>query len=257
LVVYKLTCGEQDVEYKIMDDKKPKAVVIISGGMDSVTLLYLAASLGHDVKAISFDYGQRHKKELLYAQKNCQKLGIDHKIVDLQVINQLIQGSALTQENIEVPDGHYTAETMKITVVPNRNSIMMSIAVGYAISIGAEVVFAGMHTGDHTIYPDCRPIFLDAFDVSQRLANEGFSVPKFHIEAPFINIPKDGIAKLGHELGVDYKDTWSCYKGGEKHCGRCGTCVERKEAFRLAGVTDPTEYLDPISDLEIPKQDAR
>lgn len=220
----------------------PKAVVIVSGGLDSTTLLYYVKNKGYDISALSFNYGQRHVKEVEFAQKNCDRLGVPFKLVDISNLNDLLQGSALTSKDIEVPEGHYASDNMKITVVPNRNAIMLSIAVGYAVSINAEAVFAGMHTGDHTIYPDCRPIFVESFDVTSRLANEGFSNSNFHVEAPFVNISKAEIVKVGADLGVPFELTWSCYKGGEKQCGKCGTCVERKEAFELASVKDPTEY---------------
>ncbi len=225
-----------------MDTNKQKeAVVIISGGMDSVTLLYQVIAWGYKVHALSFDYGQKHKKELEYAKTQCEAVGADHIIVDLSPLNALLK-SALTDKDIEVPEGHYAAENMKATVVPNRNSIMLAIAVGHAVSLNAQRVFAGMHSGDHPIYPDCRPEFVEAFNKAEVLANKGYMHPDFMIEAPFINISKADIAKKGLNLGIDYSGTWSCYKGGEKHCGKCGTCVERKEAFQLIGAIDTTEY---------------
>jgi len=221
--------------------EKPKAVVVISGGMDSTTALYKAIADGYEVYGISFNYGQRHKKELDYAAKICSELGIPHEIVDLQNITKLIDNSSLTGD-IEVPEGHYAQENMKITVVPNRNMIMYSIAVGYAVNLKAEAVFVGVHAGDHFIYPDCRPQFIEALDVASNIGNEGFANKKFRIIAPFVHIGKHDIVKIGANLGVPYEWTWSCYKGEQKHCGKCGTCVERKEAFQLAQVDDPTEY---------------
>lgn len=221
---------------------KAKAVVIISGGMDSATLLYKMVNDGFKVSALSFDYGQRHKKELVYAQKLCADLGVFHKITDITAINDLLQGSALTTETIKVPEGHYSDVSMKSTVVPNRNAIMLSLAYGYAVSINAEKVAFAAHAGDHPIYPDCRPSFVIAFDAMEKIANEGYANPKLKLEAPFINITKSEIAKIGSKLNVPYEDTWSCYIGRKKHCGRCGTCVERKEAFKLSRVPDPTEY---------------
>jgi len=218
-----------------------KAVVVLSGGMDSVTSLYKAIHDNYEVYAISFDYGQRHKKELDFAKNICEKLAVTHHIVDLSNITSLIDNSALTGD-IDVPEGHYEAENMKLTVVPNRNMIMYSIAIGYAVNIKAEAIYVGVHAGDHFIYPDCRPQFIEALDLAAHLGNEGFAEKGMRIVAPFIFMSKAQIAKLGSELGVPYELTWSCYKGGEKHCGKCGTCVERKEAFELAGVKDPTEY---------------
>lgn len=221
---------------------KAKAVIIISGGLDSATLLYKIANDSYDVSALSFDYDQRHKKELIYAQKLCTDLKVNHKIVDIRSVNDLVQGSALTTEAVEVPEGHYSDASMKSTVVPNRNAIMLSLAYGYAVSIDAEIVAFAAHAGDHPIYPDCRPSFVAAFDAMEKIANDGFANPKLKLEAPFININKAEIVRIGSKLSVPYEDTWSCYKGGKKHCGKCGTCVERKEAFKLAGVLDPTEY---------------
>lgn len=220
-----------------------KAVVVLSGGMDSATALYQAKADGFDVYAISFDYGQRHKKELDYARELALKAKVvEHHIVNLTNITELISNSSLTNESIEVPEGHYAAENMKLTVVPNRNMIMYSVAIGYAVNIKAKAIYVGVHAGDHAIYPDCRPEFIDFLDKIAKSANEGFIEEDFQVKAPFVFKSKADIARIGTELGVPYELTWSCYKGGDKHCGKCGTCVERKEAFELAGITDPTEY---------------
>jgi 7-cyano-7-deazaguanine synthase len=220
-----------------------KAVVVLSGGMDSATALYQAKADGFDVYAISFDYGQRHKKELDYARELALKAKVvEHHIVNLTNITELISNSSLTNESIEVPEGHYAAENMKLTVVPNRNMIMYSVAIGYAVNIKAKAIYVGVHSGDHAIYPDCRPEFIDFLDKIAKSANEGFIEEDFQVKAPFVFKSKADIARIGTELGVPYELTWSCYKGGDKHCGKCGTCVERKEAFELAGITDPTEY---------------
>lgn len=221
---------------------KNKAVVVLSGGMDSATALYQAKADSFDLYAISFDYGQRHKKELDYARKIARVAEVkEHHIIDLTNITNLISNSALTSKDVDVPEGHYAQENMKTTVVPNRNMIMASIAIGYAVNIKAERVYLGVHTGDHAIYPDCRPQFIKALDLCGYLANEGFG--KVEIKAPFIHMTKAEIVKLGNTLKVPYELTYSCYKGGENHCGRCGTCTERREAFKLAGVNDPTQYL--------------
>ena len=214
-----------------------KAVVIYSGGMDSFTILNKAKQEGYELYALTFDYGQKHKKEIQYAISVCQELKVPHRIIDITAINQLLQSSSLTSD-IEIPEGHYEAANMKSTVVPNRNMILLSLAIGYAVDIGASKVFYGAHSGDHAIYPDCRPAFADALDKAIRLADWH----EVSLERPFVGMDKTAIVRRGVELGVPFALTWSCYVGGEQHCGKCGTCVERKEAFLRAGVTDPTAY---------------
>ncbi len=219
----------------------PKAIAIVSGGLDSVTLAYFLRAEGYELHLLSFDYGQRHKKELTFAELCAKRLRATFDVVDLSSITRFLKGSALT-DAIPVPDGHYAAPNMAITVVPNRNAMMLSVAFAVAVAEQAKVVAIGVHAGDHFIYPDCRPAFITAFDTMERIAVEGFGEPQLRLEAPFMHISKDQIVHLGAALQVPYSDTWSCYKGGEKHCGTCGTCVERKEAFELAGVPDPTKY---------------
>jgi 7-cyano-7-deazaguanine synthase len=225
------------------DEQAMHAVVIVSGGMDSVTLAFLLAQEGYELTVLCFDYGQRHKQELVCAQSNAKRLGAITHLVDLATVGGLLAGSALTDDAVAVPEGHYTDESMRATVVPNRNAIFLSIATGVAVAQGAEAVAFGAHAGDHPIYPDCRPSFVEAFTTMALLANEGFVADRFRVLAPFINKTKAEIVRIGVRLGVPYEDTWSCYQGGELHCGRCGTCVERKEAFVIAGVPDPTVYM--------------
>lgn len=220
-----------------------KAVAIYSGGMDSTVLVYQLRSQGYDVMALSVDYGQRHRKELDSASAICRITGISHEVADLRGITHLLKGSSLTDSKIDVPDGHYAEESMKATVVPNRNMIMLSVAIGYAISLGAQFVAYGAHAGDHIIYPDCRPEFAAAINTAALLADWH----QVELLRPFIRLTKAEIAKRGAELNVPFELTWSCYKGGERHCGRCGTCVERAEAFNLTGLQDPTEYEDASS----------
>lgn len=217
--------------------KQKKVIVVLSGGMDSTTLLYRMFNEYSEVEALSFNYGQRHKKELEYAAKSCAKLGIPHKIVDVTVINELVQGSSLTSD-IDVPEGHYEEENMKATVVPNRNMILASMAIGYAVSKGFGAVALGVHSGDHAIYPDCRPLFVDALRVMARIAN----YEEIEILAPYLDTDKGGILRDGIELGVDYSLSWTCYKGGEKACGKCGSCQERLAGFKENGIEDPLEY---------------
>jgi 7-cyano-7-deazaguanine synthase len=228
---------------------KDKAIVVVSGGMDSVTLAYWVKQyIETEVHGISFNYGQRHKKELDFAAALVTD-GVlaSHTTVDLSNIQSLVSKSSLTNVDVEVPDGLYNEETMKITVVPNRNMIMLAIAVGYAVTLDARAgVWTGVHGGDHFIYPDCRPPFIESVNEAAMHGNYGFCEWNDRaVNAPFINIGKHDICRFGAELGVDFTKTWSCYKGGAVHCGRCGTCTERKEAFALAEVIDPTEYTDP------------
>ena len=212
-------------------------VVIFSGGMDSFTLLHRARREGYEVSAVTFNYGQRHAKEVDYAIKVCEQLRVAHKAVDITAINQLLEGSSLTSE-IEIPAGHYADESMKSTVVPNRNMIFLSLAVGYAVSLGAGEVWYGAHAGDHEIYPDCRPEFVTRMNDVTRIAN----YEPVEIVTPFLLKDKGGILAEGLEMGLDYKKTWTCYNGREKACGNCGACVERLEAFATNGVEDPLEY---------------
>lgn len=219
--------------------EKEKAVVVLSGGMDSTTLLYDVIAQGYEVSAIGFDYGQKHKKELDFAVKTCEKLGVVCKIANLSVLNELAP-SALTRDDIEVPEGDYEDENMKITVVPNRNMVLLSLATSYAIGVGATKLFYGAHAGDHLIYPDCRKEFIDSMGESVRLCDWS----KVELEAPYWDIDKGDIVIKGGELGVDYSLTWTCYKGREKACGKCGACVERLEAFDKINKDDPIEYED-------------
>ncbi len=214
-----------------------KVVVIYSGGMDSYTVLHKAIQAGHDVYALSFNYGQRHVRELECARQVCQELGINHKVVDISAINQILPGSSLT-DNIEVPEGHYAADNMKSTVVPNRNMILLSLAVGYAVSLNANAVYYGAHSGDHFIYPDCRPEFVQKMhDVCQIANYEPIDIISPYLHESKIEILRDGLA-----MGLDYSKTWTCYNGRAHACGKCGSCQERLEAFRLNEATDPLVY---------------
>lgn len=218
-----------------------KIIVICSGGLDSVTLAHHINAQYQLAGLVSFDYGQRHKKELAFAAACAAHLDVPHQIVDIAAVGALLSGSSLT-DNITVPDGHYAASNMKITVVPNRNAIMLTIAYGMAAAQQADGVAAAFHGGDHFIYPDCRPAFVTAFAAMQHAALDGFNDIALH--TPFLNFTKAQIVAAGAQLNVPFAETWSCYKGGDVHCGRCGTCVERREAFDLAGVEDPTAYAD-------------
>lgn len=216
-----------------------KVITLISGGMDSVTALYQAVRDHEVVGGVSFHYGSKHNdKELPLAKFHCDKLGIQHTIIRLDFMADLF-ASDLLKSGGDIPDGHYAEQTMKQTVVPFRNGIMLAIATGLAESHGAEGLVIAAHAGDHAIYPDCREPFMQAMADAMKFG----TYAGIQLLRPFIATDKTGIAALGSKLGVDYSRTWSCYKGGDTHCGTCGTCVERREAFLLAGVADPTQYL--------------
>lgn len=212
------------------------SVIILSGGMDSITLL-------HEFKqnialAVTFNYGSNHaQKEIECAKFHCKELGIEHIIIPLDFIQKYFK-SALLEGADAIPEGHYADSNMKSTVVPFRNGIMLAIACGLAESRGLHYVMIANHGGDHAIYPDCRGTFISA--MSEAMAYGTYKHIK--VNAPYTGITKKDIAVKGTKLGVDYTKTWSCYKGGEKHCGKCGTCVERKEAFKEAGIKDLTQY---------------
>lgn len=219
-----------------------RVVAVVSGGLDSVTMAHLLTSGGDTLVVVSVDYGQRHRRELEFALAAANRLGAEHIEVDLRSVGAVLGGSALTDATVDVPDGHYTDATMATTVVPNRNAILLSVATGVAVAVGAQAVAFGAHTGDHSVYPDCRPAFVEAFERLALVANEGLIDAGFEVLAPFLESTKTDIVRTAAALGVPMDQTWSCYRGGERHCGRCGTCVERREAFALAGVDDPTEY---------------
>ncbi|MDT0307642.1 7-cyano-7-deazaguanine synthase QueC [Streptomyces sp. DSM 44917] len=223
----------------------PDVVVVFSGGLDSTTAAYQAAASGARPTLLSVDYGQRHRTELDHAVRLAGELSAPHHVVDLRALGGLLNGSSLTDTSVDVPEGHYTDTSMRATVVPHRNALLLDLAVAAAIGRGAGAVIFGAHAGDHPIYPDCRPAFLTAYRRMVRVANEGFLPAGFKVRAPFLNMTKADIVRLGTGLGVPYELTWSCYEGGRAHCGVCGTCTERREAFRLAEVPDPTRYAAP------------
>ena len=214
-----------------------RAVVTLSGGLDSATLLFWAVKR-YDVSAITFDYGSKHnEKEQAAATELAGLTNVRHTFIKLPFINDLFK-SDLLRSGGSIPEGHYEDESMRSTVVPFRNGIMLSIAVGLAESVGAGTVLYAAHAGDHAVYPDCRPDFLKAMSAAARAG----TYMNVQIKDPFIGMHKKDIVLLGDELKVPFGVTYSCYKGGERHCGKCGTCVERREAFRLAGIADPTRY---------------
>lgn len=214
------------------------SVIIVSGGMDSITLLHEYAD--RIALAVTFDYGSKHNaNEIPFAKLHCERLGIKHIVIPLGFMAEYFKSSLLLGGE-DIPEGHYADENMKSTVVPFRNGIMLAIACGLAESNGLTKVMLANHFGDHAIYPDCREDFVKAMS----LAMQNGTYEHIEILAPYTTITKTDIARHGKDLGIGYTETWSCYKGGEKHCGKCGTCTERKEALRDAGIEDKTEYLD-------------
>jgi len=215
-----------------------KTVILLSGGLDSATLLFHLADAGDEIKTISFDYGQRHVRELDAAAKLSRLKGVQHLLADLRAINPLLGENSLSGRSLEIPEGHYEEESMKLTVVPNRNMIMLSLAIAWAIRLEYDAVAYAAHSGDHTIYPDCRPEFAGAMERAAALCDWR----PIQLLRPFVDMDKGDIARRGHELGVPFDLTWTCYKGGDLHCGKCGACRERIEAFAKHGLVDPTRY---------------
>lgn len=212
------------------------SLIIVSGGMDSITLLY---DKRDDIAlAVTYDYGSNHnRQELEYALYHCRILGIEQLVIPLDFFSRYFKSSLLEGPDA-IPECAYTDENMKSTVVPFRNGIMLSIACGLAETRGLHKVLIANHSGDHAIYPDCREEFINAMSHAMRSG----TYENVTVSAPYTNISKTDIAKIGKRLGIDYTKTYSCYKGGIKHCGRCATCLERKEALKGAGIIDKTEY---------------
>ncbi len=212
------------------------SILILSGGMDSTTLLYDEC---HAIAvAISFDYGSNHNaQEIACAKEHCERLGVEHVVIAMDFMAKHFKSSLLAGGDA-IPEGHYEDANMQSTVVPFRNGIMLAIAAGMAESRGLRRVMMANHGGAHVIYPDCRAAFVEAMSEATRLG----TYPGIEVVGPYTHLTKGDIAKRGKQLGIDYSHTWSCYKGGEHHCGKCGTCVERKEALAEAGITDTTTY---------------
>jgi 7-cyano-7-deazaguanine synthase len=216
-----------------------KAVVVFSGGLDSTTLLYHLLAEGYDLKALSVDYGQRHReRELAAADTICRRLGVERRVVDLQALVGFLGHNSLSDSAVAVPDGRYETGTIQVTTVPNRNMVLISVSIAWAVTLKYGAVAYGAHGGVHTNYPDCRPEFAAAMDHAAQLCDW----EPVRVLAPFVDWDKGDIVKRGAQIGVPFELTWSCYKGGERHCGTCGTCNDRKEAFRKHGLSDPVGY---------------
>ena len=213
------------------------SVIIYSGGLDSTTLLYEERE--RVALAVTFDYGSNHaSREIACARHHCALLGVEHLVIDLTFMKRCFTSSLLDGADA-IPSGNYDEENMKSTVVPFRNGIMLSIACGLAESRGLKRVLIANHGGDHAIYPDCRPEFISAMDAAMRAG----TYVNVEIAAPYTHLTKADLVRRGAQMGIDYGQTYSCYRGGDRHCGTCGTCTERREAFRLAGIPDPTQYV--------------
>jgi 7-cyano-7-deazaguanine synthase len=217
-----------------------RTIVIFSGGLDSTTLLYHLRQEGHELKALSVHYGQRHRKELDAARAICAHAGVEQRVVKLAALAPLFGANRLTDAQGEIPAGPYSADSIALTTVPNRNMILVAVALGWAITLRYDAVAFGAHRGPHSNYADCRPEFAAAIDQAAQRCDE----QPLRVLAPFIACDKAEIVAIGRRAGVPFELTWSCYRGGAKHCGRCGTCLDRREAFRRNGLTDPVEYED-------------
>ncbi len=224
-----------------MSFQTPKSsVVLLSGGLDSTTLLAKLAAENRRLIALSIDYGQRHKREIEAAKEICKTLGVELRIVDLTTLKNVFGSNSLTDDSVPVFEGNYDPESIKTSVVPARNLIFIAIATALAISEKCETIAYAAHGGDHEIYPDCRPEFAEKLDAVVQIS----AWHNVRLERPFVALSKTEIVRLGNALSAPLSKTWSCYNGGEKHCGKCSTCLERKSAFAAANVQDPTIYAE-------------
>jgi 7-cyano-7-deazaguanine synthase len=214
-----------------------KIILTLSGGLDSTVLLHHLLEAGHELRALGVDYGQRHRRELEAAATLAARAGVEFKCLDLSSLRPLLPGSALTSD-VAVPAGAYAPETLQVTVVPNRNMVLLSLATAWAVALRYDAVSYAAHAGDHAVYADCRDEFVAACERAAQLGNEH----RVSFLRPFVAWHKRDIVARGAALGVPFELTWSCYAGGARHCGRCSTCVERRAAFGAAGVPDPTTY---------------
>jgi 7-cyano-7-deazaguanine synthase len=219
----------------------PKTVAVVSGGLDSVTMAYQLQAQGHTLHLLSMDYGQRHLVEHEFAAKAAQKLGVPHDVVDLRPVGNLMSGSSLTDRSVDVPDHQGATSGTSRNVVPNRNAILLSVAFAVAVAEQAQAVAVGV-VDDLSAAPDSNAAFIDSFIAMERIATRGYAHPDLALIAPLVRLRKSEVVALGEELGVPWTETWSCFRGEEIQCGRCAACRERQEAFRDAGVSDPTIY---------------
>lgn len=212
-----------------------KTVVVLSGGLDSTTLLYHLIDEGHEVKALSINYQQKHSKELGFAKSICEHVGIEHRLVELQGLSAVLNNNALTNSEIDIPTGEYQEGTIQVTTVPNRNMIFLAVAIGWAAGMKFNGVAFGAHAGEHTNYPDCKRPFAEAMNAAGLVCDWN----PIEVHAPFIDWNKGQIVERGLEIGVPFEMTWSCYNGREQPCGECSTCIDRAQAFEINNSLDP------------------
>lgn len=218
-----------------------RVVAVVSGGLDSVVLAHHLHQEGHELQLLSIDYGQRHRKEHEYAALAARRTGASHDVLDLPNIASALPGYSLTDSSVDVPDQHYTAPG-SVNVVPNRNVILFSLAYGRAAAVKADQVAVGTVKGDDATAPDCSAEFIASFNAMERIATAGYAPAHLEVVAPFIDMTKGDVIRRGQQLGVDFTETWTCFKGQEIHCGVCAACQDRRLAFRAAEVADPTVY---------------
>ena len=221
-----------------------KVVLILSGGMDSTTLLYKYVKEGYLIECVSFDYGQKQKIELEHASHLTKMLNVKHRIIDVSFMKNILTKSSLINNDIAVPHGEYSKDNMLSTVVPNRNTILLSIAWAIACNENANILAYGAQCGDHYLYPDTRPDYFSAINLALRLGTEDCRMDNLQLEAPLLHLNKEEVIALGLKYGVDYSLTYSCYEGNKLHCGECGACQNRKKAFAKLGLNDPIKYLN-------------
>jgi 7-cyano-7-deazaguanine synthase len=225
----------------------PKIVAIVSGGMDSVTMAHQLKEQGHDPHLLSVDYGQRHRKEHVFAAAAAERLGAVHQVADLSAMGALLRGSSLTDPTVDVPEQTWSGYGESPNIVPNRNALLLSVAFAVAVAEKAQAVAIGIMADDAVSVPDSTPEFLRSFIAMERIATAGYADPDLDLLVPLAGLGKKDVVTLGERLGVPWTETWTCLRGEDDHCARCAACWERQEAFSAAGVHDPTTYQERTS----------
>lgn len=220
-----------------------KAILILSGGLDSTVLAYKLKADGYKLSCLTFNYGQKQSREIDYAKNTALQLNAKHQIIDISFLKHLFLSSSLTNNTLNIPHGEYSLQNMASTIVPNRNAILLAIAWAIACEEIADIVAYGAQKSDNVVYPDTRPEFFDAINYAFKLGTEGCTKKNLTLYAPFINKHKSEVIKIGDDLNIMFTNTYSCYEGNELHCGQCGACTNRKNGFINAKIQDPTKYL--------------